>query len=212
MLYVISFEVFIRQCSVAVLLSYILLTPLFWAYVFCLAGGSLMKARVTVCLNVAFRLPSPRPEGRSVKSLGGWNGSCTNADQIRQWILSFLRYSDCLDLRYDSLYCAMLDSIPWRHGGVAPWILNPSLAYSAQGHHHYSVVRLGKGPWFFQSEFFRQDDLVLPLSVSRHSTLRSSSSCSRLLLRRPLASNIPSIFPSLTCFKRRVLSRCDQSS
>jgi len=86
------------------------------------------------------------------------------------------------------------------------------VSYSVQGHHHYSVVRFGKGPWLFQSEFLRQDDLVLHLSVSRPSTLRSSSSCSRLLLRLPLASIFPSIVSSLPCFRRRFLSTCDQFS
>ena len=32
------------------------------------------------------------------------------------------------------------------NGGVTPRILKPSLSYSAQGRHRYSVVRLGKGP------------------------------------------------------------------
>ena len=38
-------------------------------------------------------------------------------------------------------------------------------------------------------------------------TVRSSSSYFRLLPRLPVASILPSIFPSLTCFRRQLLSK-----
>jgi hypothetical protein len=57
-----------------------------------------------------------------------------------------------------------------------------------------------------------------PLHVLRYSassfdfhyplvSLKSSSSCSRLLPRLPITYNFPSIFPSVTCLKRQLLRK-----
>ena len=52
-----------------------------------------------------------------------------------------------------------------------------------------------------ESEFSRECDLVLPLSIS----LRSSCSCLTLLPRLPVTSILSSTFHSITCFRRRFL-------
>ena len=54
----------------------------------------------------------------------------------------------------------------------------------------------------FQSELSAGYELVLPLSVYSMLSLRSSSSCLRLLLGLPITCTFPSIFPSITCFRR----------
>jgi hypothetical protein len=43
-------------------------------------------------------------------------------------------------------------------------------------------------------------------------SLRSPSSCLRLLPRRPVTYIPPSIFPLIVCFRRQYLERCDQSN
>jgi hypothetical protein len=78
----------------------------------------------------------------------------------------------------------------------------------------HSVVCLMTGPlplpkwvlhtvWFSASSFNFQYPLV---------SLRSSSSCLRLLPRLPVTSILPSIFPSITCFRRQFLRKMWQSS
>jgi hypothetical protein len=61
----------------------------------------------------------------------------------------------------------------------------------------------------FQREFCTGCDLVLPLSISSILTflLRLCSSCVRLILRLPVTSILPSIFPSITCFRRQFLGK-----
>jgi hypothetical protein len=54
----------------------------------------------------------------------------------------------------------------------------------------------------YHTEFFTKCVLALPLSIySSHFSLISSGSSLHLLLRLPVAFILPSIFPSLTCFR-----------
>ena len=70
-----------------------------------------------------------------------------------------------------------------------------------------SVLRQATSP--FQSQFFAHYNLVLFLSIYNiiFYPLRSSNSCLRLLLLLPVTFILPSIIPSITCFKRQFLRK-----
>jgi hypothetical protein len=61
----------------------------------------------------------------------------------------------------------------------------------------------------FQSRYSTESDLVPPLSISNilFFPLMSYSSCLRHLPRYPVTSFLPSIFPSITCFRRQFLHK-----
>ena len=60
---------------------------------------------------------------------------------------------------------------------------------------------------FFQSEFSTDRNPVLPLSNFSILSLRSFSSCLRILPCLPVTSILPSIFPSIMCFRSQFLCK-----
>ena len=60
-----------------------------------------------------------------------------------------------------------------------------------------------------QSEFSTECDLVLPLSISSKLSfsLRLSSSCLRLFPSLPITYILPTIFPTIMCFRSRILCK-----
>jgi hypothetical protein len=67
---------------------------------------------------------------------------------------------------------------------------------------------------FFQRDFSIEGDRVFPLSISiiLSMSLRSSIICLRLLPRLPVTSILPSLFPTITCFRSQFLSTIWQPS
>jgi len=71
--------------------------------------------------------------------------------------------------------------------------------------HQYAVLRQVHS--LLQREFSTRCHLAPPLSITSILFLRLSSSCLRLLPRPPFTIFLPSIFYSITCFRRQFLHK-----
>jgi len=91
----------------------------------------------------------------------------------------------------------------WRVRGMKNFGVRINLHYSnPHTIHLILLIVLRQVHSLFQSAFSTQCDLVLPLF-----SLRSISSCKRLLPRLPVTYIPPSILPSITCFRSQFLRK-----